>query len=229
MALYQNKVTRDYESSKNAQLDAARERETKIRNGGIPKLAGGDMEVEVTDMVMAGPRGDAGLPEEMAASGLPPQRSAPKKPSTGGAMPLKKGTYNNDTVRALQVSLGDIAKASGLTQLDPGAADADFGGKTESAIKAFQEEFGLDVTGMVDDATLEAIQSKQSELMMGGGSLDRSGETNITGESPVDRGAPAQTKPSSADIKEMDDSTKQLLVKYGVLTAEDIAAAYGNS
>jgi len=186
----------DYNDLRNSMEDNFLKKETRVRAGElrpdpagaqrdrsitVGKAGGGDMEVGIAGMAFTGPRADGGIPEEMSASGLPPQRNRASAPRST----LKKGVYNNDAVRALQVSLADIAAATNLTQLDPGAADADFGGNTERAVKAFQKEFGLDVTGVADDATVKAIQAKRSEIMMGGAGPDRMGVTDIMGESSV--------------------------------------------
>lgn len=64
---------------------------------------------------------------------------------------LEKGS-KGDAVVSLQrklISLGHLA----------GKADGAFGGGTEKAVKAFQEAAGLDVTGVADDATIEALDA----------------------------------------------------------------------
>jgi peptidoglycan hydrolase-like protein with peptidoglycan-binding domain len=80
---------------------------------------------------------------------------------------LTRGTFNNDDVRALQSSLKDISAFMGDKSLDPGTVDADFGGNTKSAVKAFQNRFGLEVTGVADAKTLGEIRKAQSGLAMG--------------------------------------------------------------
>jgi hypothetical protein len=86
---------------------------------------------------------------------------------------LKRGTFNNDDVRALQFSLKDISAFMGDKSLDPGAVDSDFGGNTENAVKAFQSRFGLEPTGVVDADTMGVIRGVQTELAMG--RMDKSG------------------------------------------------------
>ena len=80
---------------------------------------------------------------------------------------LTRGTFNNDNVRALQSSLKDISAFMGDKSLDPGAVDADFGGNTEAAVKAFQNRYGLEVTGVADSDTLGEIRRIQADLAMG--------------------------------------------------------------
>lgn len=203
MAVYRNRTVMDYNDLRNSMEDNFLKKETRVRAGDlrpdpagaqrdrsitVGKAGGGDMKMGISGMAFTGPRSDGGIPEEMSASGLPPQRNrAQRNRASAPRSPLKKGVYNNDDVRALQVSLADIAAATNLTQLDPGAADADFGGNTERAVKAFQKKFGLDVTGVADDATVKAIQAKQSELMMGGASPDRMGESSVAPVPPAPR------------------------------------------
>ena len=70
----------------------------------------------------------------------------------GDSTPLLKKGSKGEAVSRLQ---------GGLAQLsyDPGAADGIFGGKTEAAVKAFQEDSGLEVDGIVGDATWAALEA----------------------------------------------------------------------
>lgn len=45
--------------------------------------------------------------------------------------------------------------------------DGQLGSMTENALKAFQEAQGLDVTGIIDDATIQALQAANDELQQG--------------------------------------------------------------
>lgn len=62
---------------------------------------------------------------------------------------LKKGD-NNDQVKWLQAALNAVT-GSELT------VDGDFGGKTETALKTYQESAGLPVTGIADGETVSAL------------------------------------------------------------------------
>ena len=65
---------------------------------------------------------------------------------------LKKG-LNGDDVKLAQEALQSLGHDIGKT-----GADGIFGKNTEAAVKAFQELKGLEVTGIVDDKTLKALE-----------------------------------------------------------------------
>ena len=67
------------------------------------------------------------------------------------ALPLKKGS-KGEKVKEVQEYLIE------LDYLD-GSADGVFGSGTESAVKAFQSACGLDVTGVVDEETYDALRN----------------------------------------------------------------------
>ena len=62
------------------------------------------------------------------------------------AEPLLKKGSTGEAVRQLQQALEDLG-------YDPGAVDGRFGSMTESAVKAFQADRGLDVDGIVGEIT----------------------------------------------------------------------------
>ena len=63
--------------------------------------------------------------------------------------PLQKGDKGED-VQKMQAMLVEMGYLSGTP-------DGDFGGKTESAVKAYQAAMGLEATGIADEATLRLI------------------------------------------------------------------------
>ena len=63
-----------------------------------------------------------------------------------------------------------VQQALEAMDYDPGPADGVVGGNTERAIRAFQEEFGLPVTGKVDAGLLARLQT---EVAGGGASMER--------------------------------------------------------
>lgn len=67
---------------------------------------------------------------------------------------LQRGD-KGDAVKALQQRLIELG------YLD-GAADGDFGRKSEAAVQAFQQANGLDVTGVANDATQHALYSESA-------------------------------------------------------------------
>jgi peptidoglycan hydrolase-like protein with peptidoglycan-binding domain len=62
------------------------------------------------------------------------------------AEPLLKKGSTGEAVKQLQQALKDLG-------FDVGAVDGQFGTKTEQAVKAFQQERGLSVDGIVGDIT----------------------------------------------------------------------------
>lgn len=62
---------------------------------------------------------------------------------------LQKGDKNDD-VRNMQAMLVEMGYLNGTP-------DGDFGGKTEAAVKAYQEAMGIEATGIADEATLRLI------------------------------------------------------------------------
>lgn len=91
----------------------------------------------------------------------PAQQSTATAPATGsaaapasndaeGQLQLTSPMMRGDRVRALQSAL--VA-----TGFDVGGVDGIFGRGTDAAVREFQEWFRLPVTGIVDDATAEAL------------------------------------------------------------------------
>jgi peptidoglycan hydrolase-like protein with peptidoglycan-binding domain len=72
-------------------------------------------------------------------------------PADPGTKQLSRGA-TGATVTALQKGLKKFSSAPG-DPTDPGAADGDFGPKTESAVRAYQSAHGLTVDGVVGDQT----------------------------------------------------------------------------
>jgi peptidoglycan hydrolase-like protein with peptidoglycan-binding domain len=76
-------------------------------------------------------------------------------PATWQALPADPDTpvlsrgASGSVVAALQKGL----KKYGTPPTDPGAIDGDFGPKTESAVKAYQQDRGVHVDGIVGDQT----------------------------------------------------------------------------
>jgi peptidoglycan hydrolase-like protein with peptidoglycan-binding domain len=71
------------------------------------------------------------------------------------AEPLLKKGATGETVRQLQQALKDHG-------YDPGALDGQFGRKTESAVKAFQQNHGLTADGIVGETTWLNIDEADS-------------------------------------------------------------------
>jgi peptidoglycan hydrolase-like protein with peptidoglycan-binding domain len=76
--------------------------------------------------------------------------------STAGSVPLARGT-NGDRAVAVQYALARLG-------LEVGTVDGKFGPGTERAVKAFQTQAGLPSTGVVDAATLAALDAKAGAL-----------------------------------------------------------------
>lgn len=71
------------------------------------------------------------------------------EPAEPTEITLQKGDKSED-VRRMQNRLIELNYLAG-------GADGDFGGKTEAAVKMFQQEAGLGVTGIADPETLNAL------------------------------------------------------------------------
>lgn len=64
-------------------------------------------------------------------------------------IPLKNGS-NGSTVKEVQTKLAELGFLSG-------SADGIFGNGTEKAVKAFQEDLGIETTGIVDEETYNTL------------------------------------------------------------------------
>jgi peptidoglycan hydrolase-like protein with peptidoglycan-binding domain len=106
----------------------------------------GDMPTGEVTRLTGGTSGDTRITERMQPA------------ATSDTTPvLKRGKFNSDAVRALQIGLQDVAAYADDSSLDPGAIDSDFGKNTENAVKAFQKRMGLAVTGVADQDTLDRL------------------------------------------------------------------------
>jgi len=76
---------------------------------------------------------------------------------TGHAMETMKRGARGDDVREVQEKLIQAGC------LEEGGADGVFGAKTEAAVLAFQQAHGLDATGMVGEATYNALSRNDGE------------------------------------------------------------------
>lgn len=77
------------------------------------------------------------------------QGSVATRGDSTGFIPVMKGS-KGDFVRAIQSRLIELGFLSG-------SADGDYGNNTEAAVSAFQTESGIEVTGIVDSVTFEAL------------------------------------------------------------------------
>jgi hypothetical protein len=75
----------------------------------------------------------------------------------GTVLPLTRGAGPSDATIAMQYGLARLGVLNSLV-------DGKFGAKTEAAIKVFQQQSALPVTGAFDVATLSALDSKVANL-----------------------------------------------------------------
>ena len=75
-------------------------------------------------------------------------------PAVGAAPVAEKKEFKPFKVGSKGESVKKVQELLGLK------ADGDFGPGTEKAVKAFQKNSGLPVTGVVDQATLKALRDK---------------------------------------------------------------------
>ena len=73
----------------------------------------------------------------------------------------------NEDVAKIQKTLKNLGYDLGTFGENADGVDGQLGGMTESALRAFQAASGLEVTGIVDDATLQALQQANDELSQG--------------------------------------------------------------
>lgn len=83
--------------------------------------------------------------------------------------PIVKGEKGDD-VKILQQQLIDLGYLTGT-------ADGDFGGKTEKAIKAAQEDFGQEPTGIADHAFRTALNAAAEEKGLADAAADSEAES----------------------------------------------------
>lgn len=122
---------------------------------------------------------------------------------------IKRGSPKSIVV-PLQEALIDLGYDLGRYK-----ADGDFGRTTEGAVKAFQDDFGLPATGVVDFATSEAIKKAPTTL---GQQQDPRGEAN-----EYTKGYSSQIP--SIEVSKVDPSVTTRYVKeksYGKRRVEDI-------
>lgn len=73
----------------------------------------------------------------------------------------------NQDVASIQQALINLGYDLGTFGEGVNGVDGQLGSMTESALKAFQQAQGLDVTGIIDDATIQALQAANDELQQG--------------------------------------------------------------
>jgi phage gp16-like protein len=115
---------------------------------------GGDYRTRPDDMhfeVVASPAKVATVANKIRASWAnpPAKKPIPAYPAYPGK-PLKRGTFNNNDVRAFQAKM----QARGWRRMKP---DGDFGSVTEDLVRQFQREKKLKVDGIVGPKTWKAI------------------------------------------------------------------------
>ena len=98
---------------------------------------------------------------------------------------MQKGSNGDDVVK-LQQRLIDLGYLTGT-------ADGDFGGKTETALKAFQAANGLEETGIATDADTEALYADTA--------IDSQGNSAAPAEAeaPAEAAEPAEAEATEAE------------------------------
>lgn len=94
----------------------------------------------------------AGKAGEHTLPASKPEEEPTKQEQTVGFPNVARGTYRSIRVMAMQSVL--ITRGFGC---GPDGADGDFGANTERAVRAFQEHYGLNVTGICDAATWQKL------------------------------------------------------------------------
>ncbi len=75
-----------------------------------------------------------------------------------GSVELPAAGRQHPSVRVVQSGLATLAHRSGNAELNPGGVDGQWGPKTRQAVIAFQNQEGLEATGIVDRGTAAALQ-----------------------------------------------------------------------
>lgn len=204
--------------------------------GEVARLTGGASEVDALvglppnqtdpaaeDVRTAGVKGIATAPDSYFGTMSITERMKPA--ATSGTTPvLKRGKFNSDAVRALQIGLQDIATYAKDSSFDPGAADSDFGKNTENAVKAFQKKMGLAVTGVADQDTLDRIRMVRAG-MQDDDPIERFAVGVIRSEdqqSPMGEYAAF----SDADIVAMDMDTRRSMIEQGRISPKRMGDAF---
>ena len=131
--------------------------------GGADGVFGWNTQVALKQYQKAVGLGQSGEVDEATASALASGKSIAGGPS--GLVGLKSGSLGS-TVKALQEAL---IKAGVNVK---GGADGIFGPATAQALKSFQTSQGLPATGVVDDATVAALQNPKAPASPTGNSTD---------------------------------------------------------
>ena len=126
--------------------------------------------------------------------------------SSGTCAPGDKG----DAVRAVQKRLIKLG------YLEEGSADGDYGNKTKTAVKAFQNRNGLKVTGTVNSSTLSKLNSSDAKRASSSGNSSSSSSSSSDGTcQPGDKGDSVR-------------AVQKRLIKLGYLAEGSADGDYGN-
>ena len=120
---------------------------------------------------------------------------------------MQKGSKGDD-VKKLQQRLIDLGYLTG-------SADGDFGGKTESALKAFQAANGLEETGIATDADTEALYA-DTAIDSQGNSAAPAAEEPAEGEETPAEGEAAEAEAAPEEAPAPDTPSRE--VARGKLT-----------
>lgn len=201
----------DYNDAKSAMDEALMSYESgeTVTTGGMFPTVGGGLSKFTTKSpdIQADTSSESYFGDMRRKAAPAPTKAAPAPTKTPT---LKRGTFNNDDVRALQSSLKDIASFAEDSSIDPGSVDADFGGNTEMAVKAFQKRYGIEDTGVVDSITMDRIREVQTGFRDNPISADRNLAEMRTAGAPMTpaqelrltRPAAAKTAPDQFDMRE---------------------------
>jgi len=114
--------------------------------------------------------------------------------STGSTAPAARADKGRTDIQQMQKALKEKGH-------DPGPVDGVMGPQTTAAIKAYQKEQGLDVTGRLDEATAGKLGGPASAAE-GSGQVRATGPQQTGGDAKPSAVDPAQAKKTGANVGE---------------------------
>lgn len=115
--------------------------------------------------------------------------------------PLQKGDKGEEVVK-----LQTFLREQGYTR---SRVDGDFGPSTEKAVKAFQEAAGLEVTGIVDEKTIEEISKVVATANEAKAEEEKEENELVTPVKPAQTAKP-ESRPRAAEEKKPVETPKQV-------------------
>jgi lipoprotein-anchoring transpeptidase ErfK/SrfK len=114
----------------------------------------------------------------------PATEATTSRPTTAGPVEVTRSARVDVSVPRLRASLLQTALAR--EGFSPGVIDGKIGGKTQTALRAFQKSRGLPASGELDEATAESLGLAETDSFIGLYRVTADDLALITGEIPTD-------------------------------------------